>query len=217
MQTLHIGAKRYNSNSMSQFRTIYEVSTRIITCSIRNLPYSAIEDVPPGGAFETHATGWGEFDISIKIYYVPESNEKPQSLYHHLTLHPYGETEEEREKMRKQSEIRSWVYEEQLFNEPFESFYNILTTSIERTKSGSKGTKALKTGLDGSAVGRHATIPLQTRPDQPFSRETEKLEIKRLEDGQIKVREMIEEMRKEITLKEAELENLRADAGKISS
>ncbi|EPQ67405.1 Bgt-2480 [Blumeria graminis f. sp. tritici] len=57
-----------------------------------------IEDVPPGGAFETHATGWGEIDISIKIYYVPESNEKPQSLYHHLVLHPYGESEEEREK-----------------------------------------------------------------------------------------------------------------------
>ncbi|POS85309.1 hypothetical protein EPUL_001482 [Erysiphe pulchra] len=176
-----------------------------------DITYWSIEDIPPGTPFETHATGWGEFDISIKIYYVTESNEKPQCLYHHLALHPYGDTEEEREKMRQRSEIRSWVYEEQLFNEPYENFFNLLTTPLERAKSGGKSTKVLKGGLVGSIGERDATIPLQTRPDQPFSREAEKLEIKRLEEGQIKVRQMVEELRTEIKLKEAELESLRAD------
>lgn len=177
----------------------------------------AIEDVSPGGAFETHATGWGEFDISIKIYYVPESNEKPQSIYHHLALHPYGDTEEEREKMRQQPEIRSWVYEEQLFNEPYENFYNLLTTPVERAKGGNKGTKVHKGGMVGSAGGRDATVPLQSRPDQPFSRETEKLEIKRLEEGRLKVRSMTEFLKKEIMAKEAELESLRADNTKATA
>ncbi|KAI6248984.1 hypothetical protein HI914_03045 [Erysiphe necator] len=177
-----------------------------------------IEDIPPGTPFETHATGWGEFDISIKIYYVPESNEKPQCLYHHLALHPYGDTEEEREKMRQQSEIRSWVYEEQLFNEPYESFYSLLTTPLDRVKNSGKSNKVLKGNLAGNFGERNATIPLQTRPDQPFSREAEKLEIKRLEEGQIKVRQMVEELKTEIKLKEVELESLRADAtAKITS
>ncbi|RKF82679.1 Protein AF-9-like protein [Golovinomyces cichoracearum] len=170
-----------------------------------------VEDVPPGGTFETHATGWGEFDISIKIFYVPESNEKPQSLYHHLALHPYGDTDEEKEKMRQQAEVRSWVYEEQLFNEPYENFYNLLTTPIDVVKGNGKSTKALKGSLASSVGERDARIPLQSRPDQPFSQEAEKLEIKRLEEGQAKVHQMVEELRKNIQLKEAELESLRAE------
>ncbi|CCU76023.1 transcription initiation factor IIF auxiliary subunit/AF-9 protein [Blumeria hordei DH14] len=170
-----------------------------------------IEDVPPGGAFETHATGWGEFDISVKIYYVPESNEKPQSLYHHLVLHPYGESEEEREKMRKQPEIRAWVYEEQLFNEPYENFYNLLTTPAEKSKGTAKGTKSAKGDPSNGAIcERTASIPLQSRPDQPFSQESERLELRRLEEAQQRVSQMSEALNKEIKSKEAELERLRA-------
>lgn len=34
-------------------------------------------------------TGWGEFDIVIKIFFVPEANEKPVTFTHHLKLHPW--------------------------------------------------------------------------------------------------------------------------------
>ncbi|KAF9405077.1 NuA4 histone H4 acetyltransferase complex and the SWR1 complex subunit, partial [Podila epigama] len=45
-------------------------------------------DKPP---FEVTETGWGEFDILIKIHFQAVSGEKALSLYHHLKLHPYEE------------------------------------------------------------------------------------------------------------------------------
>lgn len=41
--------------------------------------------------FEVTETGWGEFDVIIKLHFHPVSGEKPQTLYHHLKLHPYEE------------------------------------------------------------------------------------------------------------------------------
>lgn len=35
-------------------------------------------------------TGWGEFDIIIKLFFAAESGEKPLQLVHHLKLHPWG-------------------------------------------------------------------------------------------------------------------------------
>lgn len=148
-----------------------------------------------------HETGWGEFEITIKLYYIPEANEKPQTLYHHLRLHPYGDTEEAKEKMRQQKEITSWVYEEQIFNEPYENFYEILTSPMERGKGAKgglgKGTRMMKGGMVGSVGERTALIPLGSRPGQPFSRETEKEEGKRLQVAWQKVEAMIKELQEQ--------------------
>lgn len=175
-----------------------------------------IDDVPPGGAFEVHETGWGEFEIAIKIYYVPESLEKPQTIYHHLRLHPYGDTEQEKEEMRQRSEVTSWVYEEQLFNEPYENFYEILTTPLERIKGGGggKGTRVMKGGMVGSTGERTTQIPLTKRPGHPFSRETEKLEIKKLQEANVEVQKLAEELKKEMEEKQQELARLREELSK---
>lgn len=101
------------------------------------------------------------------------------------------------------------MYEEQLFNEPFSEFYDLLTTPMERVKGGAKGTRVMKGGMVGSVGERTAAIPLTTRPDQPFSRETEKLELKRLEEAQVKVRELQEDLKKELKEKETEITRLR--------
>lgn len=176
-------------------------------------PLRTIENVKPGEAFEVHETGWGEFEISIKMYYVPESLEKPQTLYHHLRLHPYGNTEAEKEAMKTAPEIIAWVYEEQLFNEPFEQFYEILTSPAPPPPKGKggkgKGTRTLKGGMVGSVGERTALIPLTSRPGQPFSRETESSEIKRLVAAQKKVEEMTKELSAQLKEKEAELAKLR--------
>jgi YEATS domain-containing protein 4 len=144
-----------------------------------------VENVQPGEPFEIHETGWGEFEIAIKIYYIPESLEKPQTVYHHLRLHPYGNTDEEKENMEKEGEIRSWCYEEQIFNEPYEQLYDILTSPMDRSKGGkggmAKGTRVLKGGMVGSVGERTATLPLTSRPDQPFSIETERNEQRRIQ------------------------------------
>ncbi|KAM0793103.1 hypothetical protein ACM66B_000584 [Microbotryomycetes sp. NB124-2] len=48
-------------------------------------PLRTIERPP----FEVTETGWGEFDIVIKIFFVPEAAEKPLTFSHHLKLHPW--------------------------------------------------------------------------------------------------------------------------------
>jgi YEATS domain-containing protein 4 len=170
-----------------------------------------VENIPPGGAFEVQETGWGEFEITIKLYYTPDSLEKPQTLYHHLRLHPYGNTDAEKEAMRLAPSIDSWVYEEQLFNEPYEGFYDILTSPVDRIKgAGGKGTRVMKGGMVGSVGERTALIPLTSRPGQPFSRETERAEIKRLGEARVKVEEMTGALQRELKEKEEELARLKA-------
>ncbi|KAI1807940.1 yeats family-domain-containing protein [Daldinia bambusicola] len=178
-------------------------------------------------AFVVNETGWGEFEITIRLYYDSRSSEKPQTLYHHLRLHPYGRTEAEKEAMRNGGEVVAWVYEEQLFNEPFEDFYKVLTTGARDKnaptggKGGSgkgKGKNAQQQSGDGSGSGgsevkeRSAMIPLSNRPGQPFSRETEQLEIKRLKEAEEKVNQMVLEMTKSVKAKEAELAALKKES-----
>lgn len=176
-------------------------------------PSLAVENVKPGEAFEVHETGWGEFEITIRMYYIPESMEKPQTLYHHLRLHPYGETDEAKEAMRQQPEIISWVYEEQVFNEPYEQLYDILTNPMPPPAKGKggagKGTRKMGGGMVGSIGERTALLPLTNRPGQPFSRETERLEIKRLQEANVKVDEISTDLVNELREREEELAKLR--------
>ena len=164
-----------------------------------------------GQPFSVSETGWGEFEISIKLHYVPESLEKPQTLWHGLRLHPYG-TEEEKAKQREQgSEVRAWAYEEQIFNEPYEAFYEILTSGpplVGKGKGKNRQTGRLSV-LNGGVGERTAMVPARSSPGQPFSRETEQLEIKRLKEAQAKVDEQTKELTVELKRKEALLASLR--------
>lgn len=196
-------------------------------------------------AFVVNETGWGEFEITIKLYYDSRSGEKPQTLYHHLRLHPYGRTEEEKEAMRSGGEIVAWNYEEQLFNEPFEDFYHVLTTGAHekgtqppppligaggKGAGRGKGKSAANASsvaaaaaaaaanapdsslmLAGEVKERSAMIPQTNKPGQPFSRDTEALEIKRLRDAGDRVQEMIREMNQSVKAKEAELARLKLE------
>jgi YEATS domain-containing protein 4 len=176
----------------------------------------------PQKAFIVNETGWGEFEITIKLYYDSKSGEKPQTLYHHLRLHPYGRNEAEKEAMRSSGEVVAWTYEEQVFNEPFEEFYKILTSGARDKgtpasgaggKGKGKGKNAFTsatTGAEGDVKERTAMIPLTTRPGQPFSHETEAAELKRLRDAEEKVHQMILSMNKTVKAKEAELAALKA-------
>ncbi|KAI0128664.1 chromatin-modifying complex subunit AF9 [Xylariales sp. AK1849] len=172
-------------------------------------------------AYVVHETGWGEFEITIKLYYDSKSGEKPQTLYHHLRLHPYGRTEEEKEAMRNngKGEVLAWTYEEQLFNEPYEEFYKLLTSGARdkgapapsgKGKGKGKSAPAAPSAQEGDVKERSAMIPLTNRPGQPFSRETEQLEIKRLKEAEDKVYAMIVELNRGTKQKEAELAALKA-------
>jgi YEATS domain-containing protein 4 len=187
-----------------------------------------VVDGEPGKPFIVNETGWGEFDIAIKLYYVNDSGEKPQTLYHYLRLHPYGRTEEEKQAMiMENGEIRSWSYEEQLFNEPFDVFYRILTSgAVPRgwkggpPASGGKGkggkgkNKApppLPAPDSGDVWERTAMIPNSNRPGQPFSRETEAAEVKKLRDAQTTTEEWSQRILQELKGKEDLLAKLKAE------
>lgn len=202
-------------------------------------------------------TGWGEFEISIKLYYAAESGEKPQTLYHHLRLHPYasnaptaapaaadgaangnaaaggagGTTSATQSVTKHPGEVIAWVYEEQLFNEPFEAFYDMLTSPAPAASAaggkgkGGKGGKGGATGTGTTGAGaalqgertpggvleRSAMVPLTSRPGHPFSKEAEQLEIKRIREAHAKTEEMTRKMVEELRAKEAELKKLKEE------
>jgi YEATS domain-containing protein 4 len=175
----------------------------------KTLTSPAIENVKPGDSFQLHETGWGEFEISIKIYYEPLSLEKAQAIYHTLKLHPFGDASAQANQIAN-NEVISWVYDEMVFNEPYEQFYEILASPAPRVKAGG-AKKVMSGGLVGSVGERTALVPLTSRPGQPFSRETERGEVRRLGVGKRKVEEMTEGLRKELREKEGELKRLRRE------
>ncbi len=191
-----------------------------ITHWLRRVQFKLHESIPnhirmidgePGKPFAVKETGWGEFEITIRLYYVAESGEKAQTLYHHLHLHPYGRTDAEKEEMRRSGEVRAWTYEEQIFNEPYETFYEVLTSGPPPNPKGGKGGKGGKSKgkaaaapprTEGGVLERSAMIPLTTREGHPFSRETEQLELKKIKDAHDKVQGLIQVMAGELKVKE---------------
>lgn len=213
-----------------------------ITYWLRRVQFKLHESIPnpvrmidgePGKPFIVEETGWGEFEITLKLYYISESGEKPQTLYHHLRLHPYGRNDEERDAMRETGQVPAWTYEEQLFNEPYETFYEILTTGAialpkgvaasgaagSPTPTASASASAANAALapigkrsEGGVLARSAMVPLTSRQKSPFSRETEQLEIQKLKDAQGSVRGMTEKLLAELRVKEEQLAALKKEA-----
>lgn len=115
-------------------------------------------EAPP---FQVTETGWGEFDVQVKIFFATEAGEKPVALFHRLKLHPYGP---EAEAVKANGGfVSSWQYDEAVFNEPTEAMYEILTSQ-------------------GSAL-----LPLERSKDNVFTQRTEQEEIDRLDVALSKV------------------------------
>ncbi|KAL8710548.1 MAG: hypothetical protein Q9225_007278 [Loekoesia sp. 1 TL-2023] len=161
-------------------------------------------EAPP---FEVTETGWGEFEVQIKIHFVPESNEKPQVIWHHLKLHPYG-PDAERQRERKEPVV-SECYEEVVFNEPVEAFYDLLTTSgggVGRGK-GSKGSKQMSVG--DKKGERVAELPFEGL----YSQKEEGRELDRLGQAIKTVEVMVQEERRKLEEREKVLADLRSEEG----
>ncbi|KAF8476931.1 yeats family-domain-containing protein, partial [Kalaharituber pfeilii] len=148
-------------------------------------PVRTIENPP----FEVSETGWGEFEIQIKIYFVPEANEKPCSLFHFLTLHPYGpDAEEWRASFRP---VYSFSYDELIFPEPTEAMFNILTSKGSVLLPNNKGSE-----LD------------------PFSREVEQQELDKLALKIAEVQKLLKDKREAIEEREAQIKALKEERAK---
>ena len=117
-----------SSDSTIPMLSRHEVRTHALTPDVDRSPFSVTE------------TGWGEFEVQIKIFFVPEAGEKPLTVLHHLKLHPWsgpaslppvpaaepGPSAEAPAAPALPPVVHSWQYEEIVFPEPLESFYEIL-------------------------------------------------------------------------------------------
>ena len=154
---------------------------------------------------------WGEFEIGIRITFVPESGEKAISLYHHLKLHPWANPGEPEipplEQAIKFGPIHSWQYDEIVFNDPYQNFLNLLTqhppTPLPKTKRkpvpfnpANPGAAALEASKGG--------VP-------EFTALMEKEEADKLEDARKAVLAEQENWREKLLEKEKELEKLKAE------
>lgn len=133
-------------------------------------------------------------------------------------------------------EVRAWIYEEQVFNEPFEAFYDALTTGAHPKGhpggvaaalaaggkgKGAKGAKPIpplptpNTSVRGANYNdvweRTAMIPASNKPGLDYSRETEALEIKKLKEAQDKAQALSKKILEELKDKEAALAALKAE------
>lgn len=173
-----------------------------------------------GPPFEVQETGWGEFEIQIKLYFVPESLEKPQTLWHSLKLHPYGpDAEGQRE---RRDVILAQNYEELVFNEPVEQFYDLLTGGSgvvtggqSRSKADKDKDKTAKQALP-SAGGRTAEIPATPSATNPYSRQTEQKELERIARAMKTVGVLQKEEKSKLMEREKVLEELRKSEGIVA-
>jgi YEATS domain-containing protein 4 len=81
--------------------------------------------------------------VQIRVTFVPESGEKPFTLYHHLKLHPWGlspadNTDGPPPEGAATAPVHAWQYDEFVFSDPFQNYLNILIkhppTSLPKTK-----------------------------------------------------------------------------------
>lgn len=180
-------------------------------------------------------TGWGEFEVVIKLYFVPEATEKPQNLWHALKLHPYG-PDADAQRERKDA-IVSQNYEEIVFNEPTEPFYDIMTSgpppltpALAAPGSSGRGGKSgksakqqlqvvagLKRGGGGGGGGdRSAEIPFADSPDNPYSQKAEGAELDRLQVAIKAVEGMVKEEQAKLVEKEMILAELKKREGVVA-
>ncbi|KAI0092139.1 yeats family protein [Irpex rosettiformis] len=160
--------------------------------------------------FEVSETGWGEFEVQIRINFVAESGEKAITFYHHLKLHPWtqiinGEPEQPPplEIAAKIGPVHSWQYDEVVFNDPFQTFLNILTahppTPLPKAKR--------------RPIPYHTSNPASLEASKggtpEFTHEMEKEEAERLETARKKIISEQEKWRNILIEKEKELAKLK--------
>ncbi|PGH21624.1 hypothetical protein AJ80_03057 [Polytolypa hystricis UAMH7299] len=173
--------------------------------------------------FEVTETGWGEFEIQIKLYFVPESTEKPQTVWHSLKLHPYGEDVEGKKERREV--VVAQNYEEVVFNEPVEQFYDILTggsgpnaqqpqqSQANKGKSGKGAKQQQQRQQSQPPSGRTAEIPYSDSPKNPYSQKTEAKELDRMAEALKQVDKMLNEEKTRLAEREKTLDELRKSEG----
>lgn len=140
--------------------------------------HTRVVEAPP---FELTETGWGEFDVNIKIYFIDEANEKQLNFYHRLRLHPYdNQPNSDSTEINEAGEtiIKSVFFDEIVFNEPHEEFFQILMSKPGNLLPSNKTAKNI------------------------FSKQLEEEEIYRIKKGIDEIDKQIANLREQKNIKE---------------
>lgn len=124
--------------------------------------------------FQVSETGYGEFDIELRLYFDSSSGEKAQYRFHRLKLEPFGD-EAQIAKQLADNAIIAETCEIVEFNEPSQEFLDKMTSEdqfVDATQGNKKGakSKAEKKAQSGEMT---AKLPGKSTPDMPFSKEME--------------------------------------------
>lgn len=116
-------------------------------------------ETPP---FQITETGYGEFDIELRLYFDSSSGEKAQYRAHRLRLEPYG-TEENMKRQAAENMVTADQCEIVEFNEPSQDFFAKMTAEdqfahLQKKGGGSKGRGGGAGGAGGGAKGRNGKI-----------------------------------------------------------
>lgn len=153
-----------------------------------------------GSPYEVRETGWGGFQVEIRMFFVPEAQVKPEYRSHFLQLEPYGD-EEMVERQKRELMVRSEFLEVVEFNEPTEALWDILTSEkqAEQPVAGGsgKGGKSRGKGKGRASISRNEDVsvelPEMSSEAAPFSKETERLTLEMLAGAERKLDELIKE------------------------
>ncbi|KAF1953464.1 yeats-domain-containing protein [Byssothecium circinans] len=178
--------------------------------------------------FEVTETGWGGFNIDVRLHFQPISGEKAQYRQHFLQLEKYG-SEELQAIQEKTGCVRSEFLEVVQFNEPTEALYEALISEEQwnyiMPQSAKGGKKAAMMGMTANGQPkrgypngeRSAQLPRKGGDDVPFSQEQEQSLIDMIRS---KSAEVDAELAKEAKMKEEtekKLKALRAEMGHEAS
>jgi YEATS domain-containing protein 4 len=165
--------------------------------------------------FELQETGWGGFQVDIRLFFNPDSNEKPQYRQHFLQLEPYG-SEEEKAKQIAEKLVRSEICEAIEFNEPTEALWDALTSPtqwdyLNKDKKGAKKASAILGGATTPEGQRAAGLPEHSTTTNPYSKQMEQHFIDKFEKGAKGVDDLIDEENKKRRIIDENLRKLKEE------
>lgn len=147
------------------------------------------------GPFVIEETGWGGFNVDIRLHFTPEVSSKPEYRSHFLQLEHYGD-EAMQVRQREEKVVRSEFLEYIEFNEPTEALWDALTDEgqFATKKSGrGKGKGKLKEEDDREGT---VELPESATRTNPFSKDLETQVLDSLKKAEVQVQALLEEERK---------------------
>lgn len=151
--------------------------------------------------FEVQETGYGEFEVELRLYFDASSGEKAQYRLHRLRLEPYG-SEAQQAKQRAENRVIAETCEIVEFNEPAADFFAKLTNEDQfahlqkktaGAKGGGKGGRGAKNRIEYEG-GKEpsANLPEKSTEQNPWSKQMEKQLLDMLANAQNELNGSIE-------------------------